>query len=375
MANRTADVAIVGGGVIGWSCAWHLLRREPALRIVVIDPDQSRCISLRGAGGCRAQFGSRLNIQISLESIKEFKCFSDTVGTDVRFRQHGYLLYTGNVDRAEDMQHMADFQRAHGVPITELSMSELKARVPCLNTSDLIYAHIGPTSGYLDGPSVVRGYRAASIKAGAEELDAKAKSMSATMVETDQVHVEAKHVVLATGHWSAGSGLALPVNPEKHQLCFAMPSMVDPKWPFVIDADTTFHFRPYADGVLLCYNDPQLGQERHNADDPPDFSMAAIERMFKLAEHRTPGFLSKKNCSPGRAGFYAVTPDRHPIIGKLEEIVIATGFGGHGVMHAPAAGLLVAEIILDGKATTIDISALGPDRFRKGKLIQESMVF
>lgn len=361
--------------MIGWSCAWHLLRREPALHIVVIDADSSRSISLRGAGGFRAQFASRLNIQISLASINEFKRFAETVGSDIKFRQHGYLLYTAEVDRAEDMQHVADFQRAHGVPIDELSISELKARVPCLNTSDLIYAHVGPTSGYLDGPGVVRGYRAASIKGGAEEMQAKATSVCATAVETDQGQVSAKHVIVATGHWSESLGLQLAVHPEKHQLCFALPSKVDPKWPFVIDADTTYHFRPYGDGILVCYNDPELSKQKFKIDDPPEFSLPAIERMFKIAEHRTLGFINKQNCSPGRAGFYGITPDRHPIIGRLDEIVIATGFGGHGVMHSPAAGLLVAEIILDGKATTVDISALGPDRFRKGKLIQESMVF
>jgi sarcosine oxidase subunit beta len=375
LANSSADVAIIGGGVIGWSCAWHLLRREPALRVVVIDPDPNRCTSLRGAGGCRAQFASRINIEISLVSIEEFKRFAECVGTDIKFRQHGYLLYTADAERATAMRNLASFQRSHGVPIEEISIDDLKCRVPCLNTNDLVYADIGRTSGYLDGPGVVRGYRTASVKMGAEELREKATALSPTSVETSEGEVQANHVVVATGHWSAGLGLDLPVKPEKHQLCFALPNKVDPTWPFIIDADTTYHFRPYGDGILVCYNDPKLASGRHNADDKPDFDPDALERMFEFAEQRTPGFLNKQNCSPGRAGFYGVTPDRHPIIGTLNNIVVAAGFGGHGVMHSPAAGLLVAELILDGKATTVDITSLSPDRFRKGKLIEESMVF
>lgn len=375
MASRRFDAAIVGGGVIGWSTAWHLLRRERTLRVAVIDPDPSRCTSLRGAGGSRAQFASEVNIALSLASIEEFKRYGSEVGGDIRYRQHGYLLFTADPERAQAMQRLADYQRSHGVPIEEVPIEEVKSRVPALETRDLVYAQIGVADGYMDGPQVQKAYRAAAIHQGAVEVQAKALSVAPDCVSTAGGDVYAGSVVVATGHWSAQLGLDLPVRPEKHQLFYAFPKGIKPTFPFVIDIDTTFHFRPHEGGILICYNDPELSSQEHAPDDSPTFEMEVLERLQPIADHRAPGLLTPENTLPGRAGFYAVTPDRHPILGKKDGIFIATGFAGHGVMHSPAAGRLVAEMILDGEARSIDVSRLSPDRFERGELVEETMVF
>ena len=227
----------------------------------------------------------------------------------------------------------------------------------------------------MDGPSVQRGYRAASLDLGAVEITSKATEVSAKAVKCKDQEVSAEHVVVAMGHWSAMLGLDLPVKPEKHQLFFDRPPTVNPLWPFTIDADTTFHFRPYGEGILVCYNDPPLAGGEHQPDEAPHFEDSVLDRLMPIAEHRAPGFLDRERIEMGRAGYYAVTPDRHPILGVQDGIFIATGFGGHGVMHSPAAGRIVSEMILDGATKSIDVSPLGPERFRLGNLIQETMVF
>jgi len=365
----------VGGGVIGWSCAWHLLHGEPNLHVVVIDPDPSRCTSLRGAGGSRAQFATEVNIALSLLSIQEFEKFAAEVGTDIGYRQHGYLLFTADENRAAKMKEAAEFQRQHGVRLTDVTTKKLKERVPCINTSDIVYAQIGLQDGYMDGPKVVQGYRHAAMRLGAQEMQSKAVGIAANHIDTSEGAVNCKTVVVAAGHWAGNLGLDLPVKPEKHQLFFDTPPHVDHKWPFTIDADTTFHFRPDGNGILVCYNDPPLASGTHHADDPPTFEDSVLERLLPIADHRAPGLLRRDRIERGRAGYYAVTPDRHPILGEMHGMVIATGFGGHGVMHSPAAGKLVSEIILDGEARSADISVLSPDRFASGKLIAETMVF
>jgi sarcosine oxidase subunit beta len=374
LANKN-DVAIVGGGVIGWSSAWHLLSRHPSLKVVVIDPDQHRCTSQRGAGGTRAQFSTDVNIALSLLSIEAFKRFPSEVGFDIGYHQNGYLLFTAQHDRAEKMKEAAEHQRDQGVPIDEVSIDDLKKRVPCLNTDDLVYAQIGLQDGYLDGPMVQRGYRAACLALGAEEMHAKAIGATDKQVQLDEGAIDAEHVIAATGHWSGAIGLDLPVKPEKHQLFYDAPGYVNPSWPFTIDADTTFHFRPESAGVLVCFNDNKLSSQDHEPDEAPHFEEEVLDRLMPLAEHRAPGFLDRDRINMGRAGYYAVTPDRHPIIGVTNGVFVATGFGGHGVMHSPAAGRVVSEIVLDGEAKSIDIKPLSPDRFKLGNLIKETIVF
>jgi sarcosine oxidase subunit beta len=227
----------------------------------------------------------------------------------------------------------------------------------------------------MDGPIVRHCYRDSAMKMGATELAAKATAVTRNSVETERDSVSAEHVVLATGHWSGGMGLDLPVLPEKHQLYFASVGEIDPKWPFVIDADTTYHFRPHGDQIIICYNDEELASEIHGVDENPEFDYKVLDRLLPIVEHRTPGLIERESIELGRAGYYGVTPDHHPILGRKDGVIVATGFGGHGVMHSPAAGKLVTEMVLDGEANSVDVACLSPNRFQTGQLIQETMVF
>ncbi|HZH99051.1 MAG TPA: FAD-dependent oxidoreductase, partial [Fimbriimonadaceae bacterium] len=128
----TPDVAIVGGGVIGWSTAWHLLRSDPQLKVVVVDPHPELRSSLRGTGGIRAQFGSGPNIQMSLCSIRALENFAEEVGHDIGFRQHGYLFFTCDKERAIALESLVEFQRSYGVPVELLSGGEVRSRLPML---------------------------------------------------------------------------------------------------------------------------------------------------------------------------------------------------------------------------------------------------
>lgn len=372
MASRI-DVAIVGGGAVGWSCAWHLLRAAPGLKVSVFDPDPSRCTSLRGAGGFRAQFSSPINIAMSLASIPELMRFAAETGTDVGARQNGYLLLTGDPARAAGLRELGTIQRNHGVRTREVGLDEVARSIPSVNPEGLIYAQLGLQDGFLDGPGVRNGYRAAALALGAAEVSEGVRSVDGDRLETDAATHEARHVVVTAGHWSGEVCRKLPIRSEKHQLYF-VPGKLPESTPFVIDLDTTFHYRPHGEQALVCYNDPELAAQSFAPEDLPEFDPTVLDRLLPLAEFRAPGLMSDKPVT-GRAGFYGVTPDRHPALGRLDGVIVATGFGGHGVMHSPAAGIAVSEMVLQGESRTLDIKALSPDRFAKGQLLAESWVF
>ncbi len=369
------DVAIVGGGVIGWSSAWHLLRRKPGLKIVVIDPHPALQSSLRGTGGVRAQFGSKLNIELSLASIEEFLRFSEDVGHEIGFRQVGYLLVTADPAKATQMQACAQLQKEMGVPVQELGKVQIREMAPYINANDLCYGTFSPGDGLLDGPEVVRGYARAAQKLGAEKLVAKAEDITPTSVSTSGGVIQADAVVVAAGHWSGYLSVDLPVKPERHQL-FQRPDSagVPDDAPMVIDVDSSLHFRRKGEGLIVGFHDSSLACSPCDFEAVPHFDISVFFRMRHQFRDRCPHLFDGWTDIQGWGGYYTCTPDRQPILGMQDGIYIATGFGGHGVMHSPAAGRIVAEMILDG-FSLIDVSSLSPARFAGDELVSEVMVF
>ncbi len=371
----TYDVAIVGGGVIGWSAASHLLRREPRLSVVIIDPHPALQSSLRGTGGVRAQFGSEVNVRLSLAAIEEFKRFTPDTGHEIGFRQTGYLIFTAEPTCAEAMKAAVELQRSLGLPTRELGKREIRALAPYLKVSDLLYGAFCPTDGLLEGPEVVRGYRAHALSLGAKELRRAASGIGRGVVETPQGEVAAKEIVFCVGHWSSRILPNLPITPERHQL-FTRPDAagIPDDAPMVIDADTGFHFRRRGEGLLVGCADRGLAQSPCDYERAPHFDASMFFRMRMSVRSRCPAVFDGWTDIDGWSGYYAVTPDRHPLLGREGDLILATGFGGHGVMHSPAAGRIASELILDG-ASSIDISALLPSRFVGEKLSIEAMVF
>ncbi|MGI8924296.1 MAG: NAD(P)/FAD-dependent oxidoreductase [Fimbriimonadales bacterium] len=378
----TADVAVIGGGVIGWSVAYHVLKLSPKLKVMVIDKQPSFAMgsTARAAGGVRAQFGTAVNVDLSVHSISFFERFEIELGMDIGFRQVGYLFVTATREGADYLGHVGELQRSRGVPSRSFSVDEVRARVPFLNCDDLTGAAFSPTDGYLDPYAVCQGFEKAARKLGASAVYGTAAigSESGSVSLDDGGRLEAGQIVLAAGHWSGELahkfGIEVPITPQKHQLALTEPvSGLPENLPMIVDLDTSFHFRAEGQGLLIGYDDPYTRQP--NVNMPPSFDFGFLERLAPVALHRMP--LAERlrfDYKRSWAGYYAETPDRHAVIGRCGDIVVATGFGGHGIMHSPAAGLSVAEILVKGETSTLDLFSLRPQRFAEQDLVREPMV-
>lgn len=371
------DVVIVGGGVIGWSAAFHVLRIDPGLSVVVIDKNSRGGMGSTSlaAGGVRAQFSTRVNILLSKESIAFFERFEEETGEDPSFRQHGYLFVSSTKEGAAHLAACVALQRSLGVEVETVSPV---LTVGILRTNDLLAASFAPKDGYLDPYAVCRGFEAAARRAGATAVyNARVLGGDSTSVLTEHGPIECGAVLLCPGHWSAevggGFGIEIPVQHKRHMLTLTGPVFgLLSNLPMVVDLETSFHFRPEGKGLLVgcnwdCPTTP-------DPNEPALFDFGFLQAIADHGIHRLPmlekvGFDTKRSW----AGYYAETPDRHAIIGKAGGVFLATGFGGHGIMHSPAAGHAIAQLMLTG-ASDVDVSALRPSRFAEGDLVVENMV-
>lgn len=378
-AAMKVDVAIVGGGVIGWSGAYHILSQQPNASVVVLERNPTFAMGSTGraAGGVRAQFGSPINIQLSLYSISAFERFEQVIGVDIAFRQFGYLLVASNETTQNDMEAAVRLQAELGVDVALLGRDQVADIAPYIRSDDLLAGAFSPRDGYLDPHAVCAGYHRAARQLGAQAWNSvEVSGGHATYVETSEGSLSVGRVVLATGHWSRdvarSFGIDLDVAPVKHQLALTSAAPALPEaLPMVVDLSTTFHFRREGAGLLLGYDDPLADP----SDRSEGFDFRFLDHIAEPGMHRLPALaelaIDPKKCW---AGFYAETPDHHAVIGIENGIILCTGFGGHGVMHSPAAGRGIAELALDGECRTFDLRPLRPQRFTEGDLVTEAMV-
>ena len=366
--------------MIGWSAAYHLKLLDPKLAVVVIDKNARGGMGSTGlaAGGVRAQFSTAVNIALSKKSIKFFERFEEETGEDPSFRQFGYLFVTATERGAAHLAKCRELQRSCGVQVEEWSGLALSERTPYLESVDLTAACFGPKDGYLDPYAVCRGFEAAAKRFGATAIyNAKVAGGDEGTVRTEHGPIDCGAVLLCPGHWTGGLGRAfgieLPIWHERHMLALTGPVRDLPaEVPMVVDLDTSFHFRREGDGLLIGCNWDCLTPK--DPDAPAVFDFGFLQTIAENAMHRLPllaevGFDSKRSW----AGYYAETPDHHAVIGDAAGVYVAAGFGGHGIMHSPAAGQAIAQLIVEGKSD-IDVSPLRPSRFAEGDLVIEELV-
>ena len=376
-----ADVVIVGGGVLGASIAYHLATKG-VRDIVVLERDRLGAGSTsRNAGGVRLQFSTEINVRLSQRSIPHFERFADEMGIDPDFRQVGYLfLITADRDAAAFDRSLALWARL-GVPARHLDRDEVHALFPELRFDDVRFATFCEKDGHLDPSSLLNGYAARAREKGVRFAESRpATSIDRTngrvsAVGTPSGAIATETVVDAAGPWAGQvaklAGIDLPITPLRRQIFVTDPvRALDHDFPLTVEMATSFYFHRESGGVLMGMADPA---DKPGFDDSVnwDFLPTIVERALD----RVPA-LEKANVKTGWAGFYEDTPDKHPLLGRIASVpgfVSAAGFSGHGLMHAPAAGEAIAELIVDGR-TTLDISALSYDRFTKGELIREHNV-
>jgi sarcosine oxidase subunit beta len=384
---QTADVVIIGGGIVGSSIAWHLTHAG-CKNVLVIERESSQGKGSTGKsmGGVRAQFSTPVNIQMSLYSISFYARFEEVVGHPADYRPQGYLFLATKDSHLAYLRDNFDRQKKLGLKTARLiSAEEIRTMLPQLRANDVLGGSFCSTDGFVDPYSVMNGFMASAIEHGAtlwkktEVTGITRDQQGAFRVETTRGPVSTRTVVNAAGAWSAEIakfvGINLPVEPLRRML---VPSEPFPDFPhsspMVIDMSTGFHFRPEGRGFLLAWNDP---------DETPgyktDFEPAFVEKILMHAADRVPAF-ENLPINPKRAwaGLYEMTPDHHCILGPVAEVpgfFLANGFSGHGVMHSPATGKILADLILHAKTDVVDdVSVLGFERFARGKLLHETAV-
>jgi len=376
---KTAEIIIIGGGVMGASTAYHLASRGQQ-NIILLEKEDFFGMGATGrcAGGVRYQFGTEVNIRLSLLSLPMLERFKDEIGQSIDYRKTGYLFLLTNQDEVRIFKHNVDLQNTLGAQTEWLSGEEIRYRLPIMRLDDVLAGSFNPSDGLVDPNSVVMGYIGAAQRLGVKALtstpviDIQVQSGKVMGVETSDQTISAPIVVDATGPWSGQTGqmagLQVPVTPIRRQwlTTTAIPAL-PPDFPFIIDFSKSLYFHPEGPGLLTGMSNPNESPGYDQNIDPKwelVHMEAAINRL-PLLEHI--GLASRL------AGLYEVTPDAHPIFGTtpIKGYFIVSGFSGHGFMHGPISGKLMAEIILDGRATTMDISMLDFARFSEDRLIHE----
>jgi sarcosine oxidase subunit beta len=375
----TADIVVVGGGVMGASTAYHLAKRG-AGRVVLLEREAFFGLGATGrcAGGIRHQFATEINIRLSLLSLRMLDALEAETGQPALVRKVGYMFVLTRPEDVEVFRRNVALQHSLGVPTEWLSGDEVRRRLPACVFPDAVAGTFYDQDGLADPNSVVMGYVNAARRLGVDcvtEADVTGVATGGgrvTGVVTPHGAISAGVVVNAAGPWSAPlaamAGLDVPVTPLRRQWLTTTPlPQLPPGFPFVIDFAQSLYFHPEGEGLLtgMSNSNEQVGFDQSVDDDWELVHMEAAIQRLPLLEQA--GVVSRW------AGLYEVTPDAHPILGPtpLAGFYLVTGFSGHGFMHGPVCGLLLAEQILDGQAATLDISALALSRFEQHKEIVE----
>ncbi|HEY0379315.1 MAG TPA: FAD-binding oxidoreductase [Pyrinomonadaceae bacterium] len=386
MTIETADVVIIGGGIVGSSIAYHLTEAG-CTNVLVLEREahQGQGSTGKSMGGVRAQFATDVNIRMSLHSINFFAAFDDTVGHPADYRPHGYLFVATTERHLAYLKANRERQTALGLKNVELvSKEEILGMVPQLRADDIVGGTFCPTDGFVDPHSVMMGFmlrareRGARLWLGATVTGIDVEGGRVTGVRTTRGRVQTGAVVNAAGAWAANvarmAGEELPVEPLRRQLVPTEPfGELPARFPMVIDMSTGFHFRREGLRILLAWNDPE---ETHGFK--TEFDQSFVEKILTRAASRVP-CLAEAQVNAGRAwaGLYEMTPDHHAVIGRAPGVLglfLANGFSGHGVMHSPATGRIISDLVLHNETRLLDITPLRAERFAEGQLLEETSV-
>jgi sarcosine oxidase subunit beta len=376
---ETADIVVIGAGIVGCSIAYHLAAQD-APKVIVVEKDLI-CSGSTGksAGGIRQQFATEVNVRLSVESLRMFHRMREELGIDPEFRPVGYLFMATMEKELGLFRRQADFLQGHGIPVRMVSPDDIRRIVPYVRLDDIIGGAYCSTDGYAAPYEVTMGYASAARRRGVTIHEQRAVTGilkdgdRVAGVETSQGPIHAPVVVNAAGPdgglVGVMAGVDVPVKPYRRQLFVTGPlPEFSQEPPLTIDYHRNWYFRGEMGGCL--FSGPK--DDESTFDTNVDWEHLA-ESVAK-AVARVP-VLERAEIKRGWAGSYDLSPDNNAILGAVPELpgfYLATGHSGHGFMHGPATGKLVAELILTGR-TSIDISALSLDRFRTGKTVRELM--
>ncbi|HVT17158.1 MAG TPA: FAD-binding oxidoreductase [Thermoanaerobaculia bacterium] len=398
--TETAEVVIVGGGVIGASVAYHLaVRGCREVLVLEREPELGRGSTGRATGGFRAQFASEIDVRLSLLAREKLLRFRDEVGADSGYRPCGYLFLAEAPARLAALRALAPFHRPAGLPqVEDVAAEDLRRLNPAVRRDGIAGGTFCPLSGFLRPLDLLAGYARAARRLGARcatdvevvgfAVEQRGGERRVTAVETSRGRIAARCVVNAAGPWAGVvarlAAIELPVSPLRRQVAFTEPFAELPEdMPMTVFLDDGFHLRVRDGRVLLLWpaetsSEPSAGPVwPPGSGDPFDTRFAAtwLPGVLARAHARLPCLARAAIDLPACwAGLYEMSPDRHAIVGPAPgcaNFYLANGSSGHGIMHAPALGQLLAEMILDGAAHTLDLHPLRPTRFAEGQPITD----
>ncbi len=378
-APSISDIVVIGGGVMGASTAYHLAKAG-AGSVVLLERDPYFGLQATGrcAGGVRYQFATEANIRLSIASLPMLEGLAEETGQDCSYRKCGYLFVLTQADDVRAFRRNVELQRSLGVMTEWLDGDEVRRLVPLMDFGDALGGTFHAPDGLADPNSVVMAYVNAGRRIGVRSfndmevtgIDVRGGAVAG--VQTAVGAVACAAVVNAAGPWlalvGALAGIEIPVTPVRRQMATttALPTLPH-DFPFVIDFAQSLYFHREGEGILTGMSNP---------DQAPGFDQSIDEAWelvaLEAAARRMP-LLETAGRLARWAGLYEVTPDAHPIFGPtpVGGFWIVGGFSGHGFMHGPIAGKVMAEWILEGKPRTVDVSALDLARFGEGRLIRE----
>lgn len=378
---ESADVVIAGGGVMGCALAYQLAKRNVDVLLLERETLGSQSTG-KCAGGVRQQFSMEANVRLQRMSVRMFQEFEQETGHPADFRQIGYLFVLTLPQQVEDFRH--NMEMWHRVGLAEarwVDAAEASRMVPVLNVDDVLGCTFCPSDGIASPADVTSGYAAAArrhgarLREGVEVLGVDVAGGRVQGVRTSQGEIATRMLFNCAGAWSSSigrmAGLEIPVLPyRRHIVATGTFPAVSRNNPMTVDFQSSLYFHPEGDGVLIGMSDRAEGPG-YVTDVNWDF----LEKMFEQAAIRAPA-LATAGVKTAWAGLYETTPDHQAILGPVPEVEgfwCAAGFSGHGFMQAPAAALLLTQLLLD-KQSEIDISPFAFTRFAKGSLVRERNV-
>jgi sarcosine oxidase subunit beta len=383
---QSADVVIIGAGIVGSSVAYHLTQAG-CKNVLVLEREshQGKGSTGKSMGGVRAQFSTAVSIRMSLYSIPFFRAFGEAMGHPSGYRGQGYLFVATQESHLYYLRSNYELQTSLGLKTVELlKPADVVRMVPQLRADDILGGSFCSTDGFVDPYSVMTGFMLRAIDGGARlvrnaevtAIERDGGGVSGVRTATDRIATRV--VVNAAGAWAGLvaklAGFDLPVEPLRRMLVPTEPfDKIAHSAPMTVDMATGFHFRPEGLGLLMAWNDPN-----ETPGFKTDFDPAFVEKILTRGVDRVP-CLEEAEVNPKRAwaGLYEMTPDHHPILGAVPGIpglYLANGFSGHGVMHSPATGKIVADLVLKGTSDLVDTRLLGYERFAEGRLLEETAV-
>ena len=381
--TSTAEAVIIGGGVMGCSILYNLASR--GLRdVLLLERDILGSGSTgRSSGAVRMHYSNEVHARMAWQSLDIFRNFKDMVGGQCGFVETGYMVFAGE-DNLDAFQANVAMQQSVGINTKLISREEAHEIAPAFYVDDCAGIAYEPGSGHADtsGTAIAYATKARELGAGirlqtpATGVEV-APSGRVVAVITAEGRIETPIAIVATGPWSRRfllqHGVDLPLEATRHEvILLKRPLDKIPYHPGGADIANMVYFRPESTDLTLLGN----GNTEEIIEDPEIFAQRPAQYFIQDAwsrfVRRVP-LMEEAQYSSGYAGLYTNTPDSHPVIDRVEGIeglYVCTGFSGHGFKLSPVVGVIMAELVLDGRATTIDISPLRMSRFREGRLNQ-----